>query len=449
MISPARSAAYRSLRALHDPHVDLATTIDQQRRRLTDDRAIALAAEITIGTIRWQAELDHVIAWAGHRELAAFDTEVLVLLRMGAYQLLHLDRVPASAVVHDAVDLAKREGKASASGAVNAILRQISRQRERLPLPTEDQPLDYLSITLSHPRWLAARWLARLGANVAQQWMRFNNQPAPMVLRANRLVTTTAALAEELAAAGVTTAPAAYAADALVVTHGNPLATPIAATGRFLIQDESSQLVAAFAGIQPGDVVLDACAAPGGKTSLMAADLAGCGRMVAADLRPRRIRLLTQTLRTLGANQVLVVAADLAVGVPFGPIFDCVLVDAPCSGLATLRRDPDVKWRRTEADLTSNARRQGQMLESAGAVVKAGGRLVYSTCSTEPDENQVVVAAFLNAHPEFSIEPAGAGAAPLPSGIAACMDANGFLCPTPHEHGLESFFAARLRKSRG
>jgi 16S rRNA (cytosine967-C5)-methyltransferase len=448
MISPARLAAYRSLRAVADPHADLATIIEQHRRRLADDRDRALAAEITLGTLRWRAALDHVIAWAGHRPVDAFDAEILDLLRLGAYQLLHLDRVPASAVVDDAVNLCKQEGKGSASGAVNAILRHISRDRRALPMPDERDQLDYLAITLSHPRWLVSRWMNRLGFDIALQWVRFNNQQAQLTLRANRIKTTREELAEELAAAGVTSAPARFAADGLVVTAGNPLTTPIASSGRFVVQDESSQLVAAFAGVRAGETVLDACAAPGGKTSQMAADIGTGGRLVAADVRPRRIRLLERTLRATGADAVLVVTADLLAGAPFGASFDCVLVDAPCSGLATLRRDPDVKWRRAEVDLASNADRQGRMLRSAADLVRQGGRLVYATCSTEPEENDEVVAAFLGSRSDFRLEHPLEAGIDLPPGVNACVDPAGYLRPTPHQHGLEAFFAARLRRQR-
>jgi 16S rRNA (cytosine967-C5)-methyltransferase len=449
MTSPARLAAYRTLRSVADPHVDLATTIDQQRRRLVDERDRALASEIALGTLRWRAALDHVIAWAGHRDVDAFDPEVLDLLRMSAYQLLHLDRVPASAVVHDAVDLCKREGKGSASGAVNAILRHISRDRRALPMPGEPDQLDFLAIAMSHPRWLASRWLDRLGFEVARQWMRFNNQQAPMMLRANRIEATRDEVATELAALGVSTARATYAPEGLVVTGGNPLSTPLSSSGRFVVQDESSQLVAAFAGVRAGEIVFDACAAPGGKTSQMAADIGPEGRLVAADLRPRRLRLLAQTLRATGAVNVHVVAADLLAGAPFGPVFDCVLVDAPCSGLATLRRDPDVKWRRTAADLPSYADRQLRMLLSAAALVRAGGRLVYSTCSTEPEENEQVVAAFLASNTAFVLADPRDQDLDVPPGVVACLDRHGYLRPSPHEHGLEPFFAARLRKAGG
>jgi len=444
MISPARRAAYASLRLVNASGVDLGSAIDQQRPRLPDDRDRALAAEITYGTLRWRAEIDHVIAWAGNRAVDVFDPEVLDLLRLSAYQLLHLNRIPHSAAVDAAVDLCKAEGKTSAAGAVNAILRRISRSRRHLPMPGPDDQLAYLSIALSHPRWLCERWLARMGFDTARTWAEFNNRPAPMTLRANRLKMTREHLAEMLADAGVATTPALFAADGLTVTSGNPLRTSLAGSGLFAVQDESSQLVAAFAGVRPGERVLDACAAPGGKTTQMAAEAGSGNGIVACDLRPRRVRLLAQTLLASGAEQVAVVCADLLAGAPFGPVFDCVAVDAPCSGLGTLRRDPDIKWKRTEADLAGFAARQVTMLSHAAQTVATGGRLVYSTCSSEPEENDRVVLTFLDAHPGFVRDDAAPSALSEPA--RACLDEAGDLRPTPHAHGLEPFYAARLRR---
>ena len=448
MIAPARLAAYATLRALHTQPIDLPAALARQRPGLRDERDRSLAADIVIGSVRWQAALDHVIAWAGNRVLAAFDPEVLDILRLSAYQLLHLDRVPASAVVSDAVELTRQQGKASAAGAVNAILRRVSRDRFHLPMPHSDQALPYLSITCSHPRWLAARWLDRLGPDAALAWVRFNNEPAPMTLCANMLCTSRDRLAESLAAQGVVTTPTAYAPDGLVVVEGNPLRTTLAPSGTFLIQSEASQLVAAFAGIRPGETVLDACAAPGGKTVQMAAALRGSGTLVACDLRPRRVRLLTDMLRKSGADMVAVARVDVLARLPFRPVFDCVLLDAPCSGLGTLRRDPDLRWTRTEDDLIEFAARQRQMLNRAAETVRPGGRMVYATCSSEPDENERVVKAFLVEHSDFTAEdPRDVPSLRLPLGVMACLDESGCLHPAPHIQPLEPFFAARLRKS--
>ena len=448
MPAPARVAALETLRRVHAGHADLASSLERGRTRLADERDQALAAEIAIGTLRWRAALDHVLAWAGNRSVEAFDADVLDILRLSAYQLLHLDRVPASAVVNDGVTLARQRGHARAAGAVNAILRRVSRNRSRLPMPGPSDPKGHLSITWSHPAWLVERWLARDGFDAALAWVRFNNAPAPLTLRANTLLTTREALAEELEQQGVRTRPCVYAPDGLVVESGKPFATGPAGAGLFLAQDEASQLVGAFAAPPPGSRAADVCAAPGGKTAQLAAALGPGGLLVAGDVRSRRVRLLCQTLRAARVRSARVVCHDLLAGLPFGPAFDTVLVDAPCSSLGTIRRDPDVRWSRREDELAGLADRQRRMLDEASRGVRAGGVLVYATCSSEPEENEAVVEAFLGRHPAYAIEgPRDAGAG-VPPGVLACLDERGFLRTLPHRHALEAFFAARLRRRR-
>ncbi|MCX6551214.1 MAG: 16S rRNA (cytosine(967)-C(5))-methyltransferase RsmB [Acidobacteria bacterium] len=446
MIAPARTVALQTLQRVAAKDVDLATALDRSRKDLTDERDRALAAEIVLGTLRWRGALDHVIAWAGDRRIGAFDTIVLDILRLSAYQLLHLDRVPASAVVDDAVNLCKQQGHRSASGAVNAILRRISRDARSVPTAGVEDPVAHLVNTWSHPQWLVERWIARLGVPTALAWATFNNTPSPMTLCAHALRMTRVDLAAALAAAGVTTRPCAYAPDGLIVEHGNPLTSALAREGAFLVQDEASQLVGALVAPRSGMRVLDACAAPGGKTAQLAAALHGTGFLVAADVRPRRVRLLRETLRAVRLEGVAVIQHDVLGGIPFRESLDLVLVDAPCSSLVTIRRDPDVRWKRTAADLPGYADRQLRMLSAASCGVKPGGHLVYSTCSSEPEENEQVVAAFLGAHQAFELEdPRRAQVAPDP-GVLACLDGEGCLRTTPHQHGLEAFFAARLRR---
>jgi len=446
MVAAARLVALRTLRSVHAQGLDLAAALDRGRRTLSDDRDRALAAEIAIGTLRWRAALDHAIAWAGDRNVGEFDAVVLDILRLTAYQLLHLDRVPASAAVDDAVELCRVQGHPRATGAVNAILRRISRDRTRVPMPGTDAPLAHLSVTWSHPSWIAARWLSRLGFETARAWMQFNNAPAPVTLCANTSKTTRIALAESLNRLGVTTRPCTYAPDGLLVESGHPLSTPLAGDGVFLAQDEASQLVGAFAAPQPGDRVVDACAAPGGKTAQFASALGGRGLLVAGDLRPRRVRLLRETLSAACITSVSLVRHDVIQGLPFADVFDCVVVDAPCSSLGTIRRDPDIRWKRREDDLPRLADRQVRMLDRASGSVRPGGCLVYATCSSEPEENDGVVSAFLTAHPGFALEDPRSARVPVPRGVEACLDEHGCLRTTPHQHGLEAFFAARLRR---
>jgi 16S rRNA (cytosine967-C5)-methyltransferase len=443
VIAPARVAAYDVLLAVAAGRADLPDALARARTKLPDERDRALAGEIATGALRWQGAIDHVIEAFAGRAIGRLDPEVVAILRISNFQLLHLDRVPASAVVDDAVQLAKKAGKKSASGFVNALLRRVSRERDRLPLPAEPA-IDLLSITLSHPRWLAARWLARYGVEAATAWARFDNAPAPLTLRANTLTTSASELIRILEGSGVESCPARFAPNGVVVTSGNPLLTPLAHSGAFVVQDEASQLVGLYAGASPGERILDACASPGGKTTQMAAAMGDNGLVVAADVRNRRVELLARTVAISGARSIRVVRADARDIAPFRAVFDAVLVDAPCSGLGTIRRDPDVRWRRAEADLAPLAAAQRDMLERLAPVVIPGGRLVYSTCSSEPEENEVVVADFLDAHPEFSR--AIPEAFEQRPDLRALLDPHGALRTLPFRDGLEAFYAVSLKK---
>jgi 16S rRNA (cytosine967-C5)-methyltransferase len=452
MIAPARVAAYEALSAVSAGNADLPTAIAFARDNLRDDRDRALAAEIATGVQRWRAALDHLIVQFSKRSLDRLDFEVVEILRLSAYQMLHLTRVPASAIVDDAVDLTRRVGKQSAGGFVNAVLREISRQRGTLPLPPRpgdptdrDAVLAYFSITLSHPRWLAARWHDRLGFEAAEAWMRFNNVAAPLTLRVNRFKISAEDLVARLAEDEIRLKPARFAPDAFIVEQGYPLRSSAFAEGLFVVQDEASQLVARLAALSmatpgsPGQHVLDTCASPGGKTTAIAAAMQGRGLVVACDVRGRRIDLLRRTITTTGATNVRIVQADLLMELPFSQPFDTVIVDAPCSGLGTLRRDPDIRWRRRESDLTVLAAAEMTMLQHAAAMVAPGGRLVYATCSSEPEENEAVADLFLAGNLDFT--PAGARAI-APALPPELVDARGHLRTQPDLHELEAFFAA-------
>jgi len=452
MIAPARVAAYEILCAISAGKADLPTAMAFARGGLHDDRDRALAAEIASGVQRWRAALDHLIVEFSKRAIDRLDPEIVEILRLSAYQLLHLTRVPAAAVVDDAVDLTKRAGKRSASGFVNAVLRTVSRRRASLPLPPRPSDpadraaaLNYFSITLSHPRWLADRWYERLGFDAAEAWMQFNNTPGSVTLRANRLQLTREALIERLAADEIRVHPTAYAPDGVIVDEGHPLRGSGQEHGWFVVQDEASQLVTLLAGDRPLRRVLDTCASPGGKTTAIAALMAGRGLLIACDVRDRRVDLLRRTVAASGAGNVRIVQADLLKPLPFRSAFDCVLVDAPCSGLGTLRRDPDIRWRRRERDLAPLAAAELTMLQHAAEQVAPGGRLVYATCSSEPEENEGVAGAFLASTPGFDALRAGLATARLAEGL---IDQRGHLRTQPHLHGLEAFFGAVFERRR-
>ena len=449
MTAPARTAAYHAVRAVASGRVDLPSALHASRAQLTDERDRSLAAEIVTGTLRWQRSLDHLIEHFSRRHVPKLDPEILAILRLSLYQLLHLTRVPASAVVDDAVDLTRAARKASASGFVNAVLRATLRQRHKLPLPPRpanladrQAALAYLGITHSHPEWLVVRWLDRYGFESTERWVQFNNETPSLTLRVNRLRATREEAIAALHQDDVDAEPTRFAPDGLVVTRGNPLRR--APDGLVFVQDEASQLVPAAVAAVAGERILDLCASPGGKTIGMAADMTDVGTIVASDVRPRRLALLQETIRTAETRCVSVVRVPQTGALPFESKFDAVLVDAPCSGLGTVRRDPDIRWRRQEGDLATLARDQLALLMRAADVVRSGGRLIYATCSSEPEENDGVVATFVAHRPDFRIADLHDYARAV---LAPFIDAHGLFRTTPPAHGLEAFYAALLIRS--
>ena len=449
MTAPARRAAHRILRSVHTGRADLATALERARRTLDDPRDRALAGAIAAGTLRCRAAIDHLLAQASTRPLERIDPEVLDLLRAAAFQLRFLDRVPARAAVYDAVALSREVAAPGADRFVNGLLRRLAdpdAPGSLPPAPGADgataraEALDYLAVTLSHPRWLAERWLDRYGLDAAVAWARFDNEPAPVTLHANRLRGTPQQVAQRLAAQGVRTAAAQWAGDALTVTAGRPGATPAFGNGEILVQDEAAQLVAGLVAAAPDLRVLDLCAAPGGKTIGLAGAMAGRGMLVAADLRPRRLAVLDATVRRCGAKCVRLLQLDAAAPLPLAPVFDRVLVDAPCSGLGTLRSDPDIRWRLTADRLATLASRQSAFLDHAADAVRLGGRLIYATCSSEPEENEEVVTRFRRTHPRFRV------VRPEAPELARFLDADGYFRTLPFRDGLQAFFAAVLER---
>ena len=449
MIAPARTAAFTALRDVNAGRADLPASLESVRPALLDERDRALATDLVTGTLRWQRQLDHLIEHFAKRPLAKLDYEVLQILRLGAYQLLHLDRVPAAAAVNDAVAMTRRARKTSAAGLVNAVLRALSRNSHRLPLPLrppDGDPLPYLEVSLSHPGWLAHRWLDRYGFDAAEAWEQFNNTAPALTIRVNRLKIDRDALVRALVGHGVEVEPARYAPDGLIVTAGNPLRTPLAGTGQFVLQDEASQLVALLGAPEPGMKVLDTCASPGGKTTAMAAMAGDRAEIVAMDVRNARVQLLRETVNASGAHNIRVLQADLEAGLPFAAEFDVVLVDAPCSGLGTVRRDADIRWRRAETDLAPFSSAQLRMIRNAADAVRPGGRLIYATCSSEPEENERVVASFLAANENFAQTDLRVDKPAYFDALEPVLDEDGALRTLPHKHRLEAFYGAVLRR---
>jgi len=404
----------------------------------------ALASELVYGALAWQGRLDHHLGQLVRGSVASLDPPVRAALRLGLYQLLFLDRVPAYAAVDASVRLAHRRGR-GAAGLVNAVLRRAAREgRAGLTLPDASaDPIDRLAVEWSHPRWLVARLADEIGLEELPALLAAHNRSGEVTVRVNQLRTTGETLIRDLAAHGMHAAPARWADGALALERGAGAlrSLPPFRDGHFAFQGEASQLVTLLLGTRPGACVLDACAAPGGKTVQAAAAAAPGGRVVALDVQAGGVRRIAVEATRLGLGAVHPVVAD-ARRPPLRGTFDAVLVDAPCSGLGTLRRHPELRWRRREDDLGRLAILQGQLLAGAAPLVRPGGTLVYAVCTPMRAETDDVVARFLGAHPRFARE----SAAPyLPARAAALVSADGTLRTWPHRHDLDAFFAARLR----
>ena len=443
MTSPARAVAVRVLTRVETEgaYADLALDAELNRAE-AGPRDAALATELVYGTLRWQRYLDWILAPHSRRPLARLDPRPRALLRMTAYQLVHLERVPAFAAVNDAVSLARQRSRPGVPEFVNAVLRSFARRgaREREPAPPAD-PIDALAVRCSFPTWLARRWVERYGADEASALMRALNERPPLTLRANTMSTTRDALAARLRDEDqVDTTPTRYAPEGLIAAHGGrPGAWRSFADGAFAVQDESSMLVARLLDPSPGDTVVDACAAPGTKTTHLAQLMQNRGRILAFDPQPARLALVGEAAARLGVTIVDIHDGTVETLAPrFAAACDAVLVDAPCTNLGVLRRNPEVKWRRQPADVDASAARQRTILAAAATLLKPGGRLVYATCSLEPEENDGVVGALLAERGDFVVD--------VPLELSLPLDADGVLRCLPHRHGGDGFTAIRLRR---
>jgi 16S rRNA (cytosine967-C5)-methyltransferase len=407
-----------------------------------DARDRGLATELALGTLRWQRRLDWTLAQASRRPLQDLAPWVRALLRLTAYQLAFLDRVPPWAAVHEAVELAKRRRSAGATAFVNGVLRAVASLPRPWPAPMAADPVEALALRASCPTWLAERWWARYGPDDAEALALAMNETPPVTVRANTLRLSVGAVVAALRAAGVDATPTRFAAEGLLLGRAGDLRrlAPLG-EGAATVQDEAAILVGHAVEPRPGETVADVCAAPGTKTTHLAALMENRGRIVAADPSAARLELLRDAAARLGAGIVEPRVADArTLAADLGPTCDRVLVDAPCSNLGVLRRNPDGKWRRQPGDLATLARTQAGILEAAAELVRPGGILVYATCSLEPEENEAVVTALRARRPELVPDP-------LPPAVPPeCRAAPDVLRMTPHRHGSDGFTAHRLRR---
>ena len=443
-VSPARRAAFDILSRVETTQayasVLLSELSDSDLSRI--DRA--LAAEIVLGVLRWQLTLDRLIERYSGRSIARFDRPVVIALRMGLYQLRHLDRVPHAAAVNESVNLVKRARTASAAPLVNAVLRKAVRHPDELPGHGTTDPLERASVELSHPRWMLERWQREFGSGETQKLALANNATPSTAFRVNTLRTTVNETLASLQREGITTRASQVAAGAFVVESG-PSSAIIQASqhGLIYVQDEASQLVSLLLEPASGHRVLDVCAAPGSKTSHIAALVEDRAWIVACDLHHHRLTALRATCERLGIRSVDALAVDATQALPIVTSerrFDRVLVDAPCSGTGTLRSNPEIKWRLAAEDISRLAQLQLNLLTQAATSVGTGGRLVYSTCSIEREENEAVVARFLGETSVFKVI--------APAAHGNLTTGNGFVRTFPHLNGTDGFFAAVLERIR-
>lgn len=415
-----------------------------------DSRDRQLIQAMVFGVVRWRGFLDWVIGQYSSRPPAKMESRVLQGLRLGLFQLLFLDRVPASAAINETVQALKAMQQPKwLTGFVNGILRSVERDHKHIPDPRHAAAGKIpVPARLSHPEWLIQRWNKRYGMGKTEALCRANNVVVPVTIRVNTALTSPAALLLLLQQGGLKAEPGPYSPVAIrLADHTGPLITiPGFKEGLFQVQDEAAQLVSYLLGpLQPGCSCLDACAGLGGKTSHLAQMIPANGKLVAAEPNSSRSHKLKENLARLRLDHlVTIVEGALATLLPrHAEGFHNVLVDAPCSGLGVIRRHPDIRWNRSVADLRRYQAIQLEILETAARLVTEQGILVYATCSTEPEENEVVVEKFLASHPGFSLT--GCGEL-LPGPAKTLVDSSGFLHTLPNRDDLDGFFAARMIK---
>ena len=437
----ARETALRVLMSCRNNHAwaDAALKAQLGRDGLVGPEA-ALCSRLVYGVVQNQQLLDFYLSAYCSQKPDHLQPPLLEILRLGAYQILYLDRVPDSAAVNTSVELAKISGRGQASGLVNAVLRKIAQNKTALPPIPERDEVKYLSIRYSHPKWLVKRLLAILGREEAEAFLAANNDTPPLTVQVNPLKTDAESLIKELEGWGVTATPHPWVPGCLELTGAGDLTTlaPFR-EGKLLVQDPAARLVSLIAGVQPGQKVLDLCAAPGGKSFAAAMQMENTGSILSCDLHAHKISLIEKNAARLGIS---ILKAEQRSASEFDPAleaqFDLVIADVPCSGLGVIRKKPDIRYKPLDA-IERLPEVQRAILETVSRYVKPGGALLYSTCTVRKEENEAVALPFLQAHPEFSLEPF-----PGPDGLD--LPNEGYAALLPHKHAADGFFICKLRK---
>ena len=405
-----------------------------------EPRDAALATRLGYGILQNQQLLDFYIGAYCSQPPERLEPIVLEVLRLGAYQILWMDRVPDHAAVHEAVELVRLYDRERAAGLVNAVLRKLSAQKEHLPAIPQEDPVTYLSVRYSHPAWLVRRCIALLGKAEAEAFLAGNNRGVPITVQHNPVRGTEEELLESLKRSGVKATPHPWLSGCFTLEKtGDLTRLPAFCEGRFLVQDAAAKLTALAAGVCEGMTVMDLCAAPGGKSFAMAMEMKDRGHIYAFDLHRSKIRLIQEGASRLGLQCIRAAQGD---GKQFVSAYeaaaDVVLCDVPCSGLGIIRKKPDIRLK-PEKELSSLPRVQSAILNNAARYVKPGGILLYSTCTILPRENEDVTNAFLCDHPDFEREMMRL---PQPVGDVS----SGQITLWPQRHQTDGFYICRMRR---
>ena len=414
-----------------------------------DERDRAFISNLIQGVVRWKLRLDWIIGQFSNTPVKKIERTILNILRLAIYQIMFLDRVPDSAAVDTAVDQAKaQKGHNHVVPFVNGLLRNICRNKKNLNFPGRKKaPVKYLSAYHSFPLWLAERSLNEFGMDSTDELFTAQNLFPPLNIRANRLKIKRDELIKILADEGIEGIPADYAPECLILKNFSGRIERLSAfkKGLFQVQDQAAQIVSLLLNPQPGEEILDVCAGLGGKTTHLSELMDGRGSVTALDTDKKRLAGLKDSARRLGISGIRIVEADASssLSTVLKQEYDRVLVDAPCSGLGTIGRHPDIKWNRTEPDIKRISRVQKKILENSAAVVKKGGLLLYAVCTYTREENRTVVDNFLTRSGEFSLVNLKEK---IPEWAANLIDNDGFFRSYPHQHKMDGFFAALLEK---
>ena len=432
-----REKALSTLRAVEDGA--FTDALLDEARATFDSRDSAFILELVNGVLRNRTLLDRALDQFSSYPIATTDAWTRNILRMAAYQMLFLDRVPVSAAVNTATDLAKIRGKKH--GYVNGLLRNLDRKRGEVKPPASADPIERLSTVYSHPAWLVKRWFSQYGAEATEAICASNNRPAPLVIRTNIMRTTRAELRTSLESEGAMVSETGFSPAGLVVMSSPGLRQLTAyKKGWFTVQDEAAQLVGLLLAPRPGEAVLDACAAPGGKATHLAELMRNEGTVVALDPDSRRLERVIENTKRLGASIIRPVKGDATLW--HEGTYDKVLIDAPCSGLGVLRRHPDGRWTKNEKDILARRQVQDRILANCAPLLKPGGAMVYATCTTAQEENEDAVDAFLagsgNGYRIDDPRPY------LPEQAHSLVDTKGFFRTYPAALDMDGFFGVRM-----